>query len=405
MGCSAALTILNVPTSSSLIKPNKLVENISSQHFEKKVQIGKGSFGKVYLIKSKETNKEYALKTITINKDNELEKAIKEANILRELDHPNIISFKGAFKSDQKKQLYIVTEYAEGGDLGQLLSHNYEKNIYFEEKQLLNWLIQCCFALFYLHEEEILHRDIKPSNIFLMKDNTIKLGDFGIAKDIHIFHSTKTLNVGTPLYMAPEIIEEKRYDLKVDIWSLGVTFCHLMTLNFPFDLKKKIENKCDNIIKGIKSNKITDSNGNYKEEIKNKYSKEFLDLINQMMSLNPQKRPNIEDILKKDIIIKRMDSILEENEYNPTKACKIIEEYEEKKEKENKEINEKIDENLKNKINIDEPPDENESFDNNNNVLTQENTPAKKDTLRYNFQRQLSLIHKEKLNRRTTMNY
>ena len=128
MGCSAALTILSVPTSSSLIKPNKLVENISSQHFEKKVQIGKGSFGKVYLINSKETNREYALKTIKINNDNELEKTIKEANILRELDHPNIISFKGAFKSDKNKKLYIVTEYAEGGDLGQFLSHSHEKN-------------------------------------------------------------------------------------------------------------------------------------------------------------------------------------------------------------------------------------------------------------------------------------
>ena len=400
MGCST----LSVPTYSSLIKPNKLVVDISSQHFEKKKLIGNGSFGKVYLIKSKEGDKEYALKTITINKDNELEKAFKEVNILRELDHPNIISFKGAFKSDQKKQLYIVTEYAEGGDLEKLLSHNYKKNIYFEEKQLLDWLIQCCFALYYLHDVEILHRDIKPSNIFLMKDNTIKLGDFGIAKDIHIFHSTKTLNVGTPFYMAPEIIEKKRYDLKIDIWSLGVTFCHLMTLNFPFDLKKKIENKYDNIIKGIKSKKITDSNGNYKEEIKNKYSKEFLDLINEMMSLNPQKRPYIEDILNKDIIIKRMDTILKENKFNPIKACKIIQEYEEKKEKENIEIKEKIDENLKNIIIIDEPTDENESFDN-NNVLTQENTPAKKDTLRYNFQRQLSLIHKERLNRRTTMNY
>ena len=404
MGCSHLPVTLSIPTSSLLIKPNKLVEDISSQHFKAKKLLGNGSFGKVYLINSKETNREYALKTIKINNDNELEKTIKEANILRELDHPNIISFKGAFKSDKNKKLYIVTEYAEGGDLGQFLSHSHEKNIYFEEKQLLNWLIQCCFALFYLHDAEILHRDIKPSNIFLMKDNTIKLGDFGIAKDIHIFHSTKTFGVGTPFYMAPEIIEMKRYDLKIDIWSLGVTFCHLMTLNFPFDLNKKIENKYNNIINGIKSKKITDSNGNYKEEIKQKYSKEFLDLIDEMMSLNPQKRPNIQDILNKDIIIKRMDSFLKENKFNPDQASKIIKEYEEKKEKENKELNGKIDDNLKNTINIDDSLDENESFDN-NNVLTQENTPVKKDTLRYNFQRQLSLIHKEKLHRRATMKY
>ncbi len=166
-----------------------------------------------------------------------------------------------------------------------------------------------------------------------MKDNTIKLGDFGISKDIHIFHSTLNQDAGTPLYMAPEIILKKRYDLKVDVWSLGVTFCHLMTLNFPFELKKNdLDHEYDNILKGIKSNKITDCNGNYKKEIKEKYSQEFLNLIDEMMTIDPQKRPNIGEILNKDIIKKRMSSFLEENKFNFDEAKKIIESNEKEKE-------------------------------------------------------------------------
>ena len=85
-----------------------------------------------------------------------------------------------------------------------------------------------------MHFNKIIHRDIKPSNIFLMKNNTVKIGDFDISKDISILIITLTL-IGTPLYMAPEIIQKRPYSFEADIRSLGVTFCHLMTLEFPFE--------------------------------------------------------------------------------------------------------------------------------------------------------------------------
>ena len=426
-GCDTVLTnSINIQTADTFIKPIKIIEDISSQHFKKIKKIGSGSFGDVYLIQSKTTKKEYALKSVKIigdeNKDEDkdktkdenkdekkLERIMNEVNNLRQIDHPNIICFKGAFKSNKKNILNIITEYADNGDLYKLLSYNSKKNIYFEENQLLDWLIQCSFALSYLHEIEILHRDIKPSNIFLMKDNTIKLGDFGISKDIHIFHYTRTQGAGTPLYMAPEIILKKKYDLKVDVWSLGVTFCHLMTLHFPFELKKNDpdhpDHKYENILNGIKSNKITECNGNYKKEINEKYSQEFLNLIDEMMTIDPQKRPNIGDILNKDIIKKRMSSFLKENKFNSDEANKIIESYEKEKEKEKEnmqnykefEINEKTQ-----KINI-----EDSSLENNNDyseLNTLEITPQKENRLKYNFQRILSLVHKEQISRRKTMN-
>ena len=176
-----------------------------------------------------------------------------------------------------------------------------------------------------------------------------------------------------------------------------------MALKSPFKINKKEENKYDNIIQGNKSKEIIDSNGDYKKEIKQKYSKEFLDLIDEMMNVNPEKRPKIEDILKKDIIIKRMDSFLEENHFNENEASTIIKDYQEKlKNGDNAYVElSKID-GKKLYICI-ESADENETIDY-NNMLTQDISPAQRDKLKYNFQRQLSLIHKEQLFRRRTIN-
>ena len=224
MGCSSSQnnTSAFALTNPSVI-PTKIIEDISFQHFKKIKLIGRGSYGRVYLIKSKETNKEYALKEINIKERKDKWKS--EIKILKTIDHPNIISFKCAFKSKQNENICgIITEYADNGDLSKLIKEKKKKNEYFKEELLLNWLIQLCLAIQTLHEEEIIHRNIKPSNIYLMKDNSIKLGDFGIAKDISSFHHTKSIK-GTPHYMAPEIIEKiknenknknknKKYDIK-----------------------------------------------------------------------------------------------------------------------------------------------------------------------------------------------
>ena len=128
-GCDAVGTSsLNLPTSSKIIEPNKKIEDISSQHFKIIKKLGEGSYGKVYLIRSKETQKEYSLKKINFNpkKYDKVFSFMDEVNILKKIDHPNIISFKGAFIDKNKKLLNIITEYADNGDLGQLLNQNQE---------------------------------------------------------------------------------------------------------------------------------------------------------------------------------------------------------------------------------------------------------------------------------------
>jgi len=382
----------------------KFSTRLDPDELQEEKKIGEGKFGVVVKGIFRE-NVVVIKKFKNIDDDGSLDEFEKEVSMLDKFRSDYIIHFYGS--SFITNRIIMVTEFAEYGSLQDLIKK--KKNQPLQKKMRIKILLDSAKGIQYLHSNDILHRDIKPSNIFLMKDNTIKLGDFGISKDIHIFHYTRTQGAGTPLYMAPEIILKKKYDLKVDVWSLGVTFCHLMTLHFPFELKKNDpdhpDHKYENILNGIKSNKITECNGNYKKEINEKYSQEFLNLIDEMMTIDPQKRPNIGDILNKDIIKKRMSSFLKENKFNSDEANKIIESYEKEKEKEKEnmqnykefEINEKTQ-----KINI-----EDSSLENNNDyseLNTLEITPQKENRLKYNFQRILSLVHKEQISRRKTMN-
>ena len=220
---------------SSIIEDEKPIENIT-----KIKSLGKGNFGEVFLVKSKVENKKYALKEIPIKNQNE--DLINEGEHLKELDHPNLVLYKSVFFANDI--LNVITEYAENGDLNNELLKHKEQNKYFDENQLLNWLMQICLSLQYIHEKRMVHSDIKPSNIFITKKNNIKLGDFGIFKRILDFEEEK-------LYGAPELIKKNEYTTKVDIWSLGVTFSHLLTLEYPFEGKNKDE-IYKNITKGEK---------------------------------------------------------------------------------------------------------------------------------------------------------
>ena len=221
-----------------------------------------------------------------------------------------------------------------------------------------------------------------------MENNIIKLGDFGISKDISPWHRTQTL-AGSPLYSAPELLKEKEaydnkekdkitnliYSYEVDIWSLGVTFCHIMSLEKPFDSNK-------DIINNIKSNKIFNKEKNcYIDKIVEKYSKEFLDLIDEMMTYEPSKRPSIEDILDKDIIKKRMALYLKENEFNKDEATKAINSY------------------INNFLSIEKEDEstliKNEETDDNLDSLDTSyvSCPLKEEKKKYDLARQLSLIH------------
>ena len=128
---------------------------------------------------------------------------------MRKLDHPNIVSYKHSFI--EKGILIIIMEYCEHGDLAFHVRKKKAKNEQFSETEIMNWFVQLCLSLDYVHSRKILHRDIKSQNIFLTKSNTVKLGDFGISKVLESTQDHAMTVQGTPYYMSPEVCQNKPY--------------------------------------------------------------------------------------------------------------------------------------------------------------------------------------------------
>jgi NIMA (never in mitosis gene a)-related kinase len=260
--------------------------------------LGKGGFGEAYLVKSNMTKKNYVMKSINFELLDEKNKlyTINEAILLKNIDHPNIIKFKEVFEVKKPNiQLNIIMEYAENGDLNKLLEININKKIYFKENILINWLCQICSALKYIHYKKIIHRDIKPANIFMNNLGQIKLGDFGISKNLKNLELASSF-VGSAYYTAHEMIYEEKYSYEIDIWALGVTFYELMNLKKPFRAEYPA------IYLEIKNKEV--------DEINNIYSKPFRNLIYQMLKKNPKERPKADDILNNLFIKEKIKGLI-----------------------------------------------------------------------------------------------
>ncbi|OXB77119.1 UNVERIFIED_CONTAM: hypothetical protein H355_007766, partial [Colinus virginianus] len=159
--------------------------------------------------------------------EKELKNLQREIEIMRGLHHPNIIQMLDSFETD--KEVVVVTDYAEG-ELFQIL----EDDGSLPEDQVQTIAAQLVSALYYLHSHRILHRDMKPQNILLGKDGVIKLCDFGFARAMSIHTMVLTSIKGTPLYMSPELVEERPYDHTADLWSVGCILYELFVGTPPF---------------------------------------------------------------------------------------------------------------------------------------------------------------------------
>ncbi|NXA07269.1 STK36 kinase, partial [Sapayoa aenigma] len=194
--------------------------------------IGEGSFGRVYKGRRKHSAQVVALKFIPKvgRSEKELKNLQWEIEIMRGLHHPNIIQMLDSFETD--KEVVVVTDYAEG-ELFQIL----EDDGSLPEDQVQTIAAQLVSALYYLHSHRILHRDMKPQNILLGKDGVVKLCDFGFARAMSIHTMVLTSIKGTPLYMSPELVEERPYDHRTDLWSVGCILYELFVGTPPFYTK------------------------------------------------------------------------------------------------------------------------------------------------------------------------
>lgn len=220
------------------LKTNKEPEKIELKQIDDKQKrigdyivvkfLGEGATSKVFLVKK--DNSLFALKQLNIIDDELKKRFYREIEILKELKHKNIVSIIDSGIYEGKP--FIVMDYVDGDSLDRIAP---KLNII----QKLDILISAANGIAYLHSKGIIHRDIKPENILVSKDlSTVKIADLGISKVVYWKPITQEGQIlGTPAYMAPELLEGKSDDPRIDIYAFGITIYEVLTHNVPFDGK------------------------------------------------------------------------------------------------------------------------------------------------------------------------
>ncbi|ELQ73940.1 non-specific serine/threonine protein kinase [Trachipleistophora hominis] len=210
-------------------------------------KLGNGTHGTVYLLESRESKPKLVVFKSVSSKN--LKYALNEIEIIKSLSYKRIVRFYGSMSSNNG--MYIMMEHANYGDLERLNCFIREKNLNIDKSIIWTIFSQLIDALAYLHRNRIIHRDIKPGNILLNRVKgrscnflQVKLCDFSLSKRLDDeSKSNDGMIVGTPYYMAPEIIQKKAYDYSVDVWSMGVVMYELVSKMRPFESESKKELK------------------------------------------------------------------------------------------------------------------------------------------------------------------
>ena len=253
--------------------------------FEIIKELGKGSYGTVYTVKSLLNSNIYVMKKMEINhlKHRQQQECYREVSILKKVSHKNIIKYYSSFFDEEI--LYIIMEYAELGDLYSLIKHYKKHSKYFDEIDLWKISFEILSGLEYLHSQNIIHRDIKCLNLFITKDRHIKIGDLGVSTITSGIDNLHYTRVGTPLYISPELVKQKPYDYKTDIWSFGCSLYHLACLEPPFTGGNLIV-LGNNICKGVP------------KSLPFKYSNELRAFIDKLLEKKPEDRPSAKEALE-----------------------------------------------------------------------------------------------------------
>ncbi|KAG8179992.1 hypothetical protein JTE90_007960 [Oedothorax gibbosus] len=252
--------------------------------YDKDKIIGSGTFGNVYIIKSKLSRQAYVLKEVGLNSlsETEQQQALNEVSVLAKCKHKHIVRYKEAELDHDNKVLSIVMEYADGGDLFAAIQK--QNGVPFSDHRVIKWFIEISLALQYIHHKNILHRDLKSQNVFLTKSKVIKIGDFGISRVLKGPEELAKTAIGTPYYISPEICQRKPYNYKSDIWALGCLLFEMATLEHAFQAQDFFH-LVTLIIKGKR------------KDLPRRCGNLIRDLVSSLLKVDPDERPSTGEIL------------------------------------------------------------------------------------------------------------
>ncbi|ESA42235.1 hypothetical protein GE21DRAFT_9114 [Neurospora crassa] len=252
-------------------------------------KIGQGASGGVYTGHERGSNRLVAIKQMNLEQQPKKDLIINEILVMKESSHPNIVNFIDSYLC--AGELWVVMEYMEGGSLTDVVTFNI-----MTEGQIASVCRETLRGLQHLHSKGVIHRDIKSDNILLSMEGNIKLTDFGFCATINEAQSKRTTMVGTPYWMAPEVVTRKEYGRKVDIWSLGIMAIEMIEGEPPYLTESP-----------LRALWLIATNGTPHIKDEQSLSPVFRDFLYFALKVDPEKRASAHDLLRHDFMNKCVD--------------------------------------------------------------------------------------------------